>query len=139
MRLRLAPSTPRRRLGAFRARCIGVALIACVALLGAMSAPATAKVKRGLYDCYSFSTSLGITTYQGSVLLKARGRYSQAAGRNGRSLIKARSGKYSQGGTRITFKSGPWKDLYGVEKAATKFDVWVKGAQVKSWTCYLET
>jgi hypothetical protein len=120
-------------------RRIGVALIGCVALLGAMAAPASAKVKRGLYDCYSFSTSLGITTYQGSVSLKAGGRYSQAAGRNGRSLIKPRNGKYSQGGRKLTFKSGPWADLYGVEKATTKFDVWHKGAQVKSWTCYLET
>jgi hypothetical protein len=118
---------------------ICLALIGCVALLGATPAAAPAKVKRGLYDCYSFSLSLGITTYQGSVVLKTKGRYAQAAGRNGRKLENPRSGKYSQGGTRINFKSGPWSDLYGVEKAATKFDVWAKGAQVKSWTCYLET
>jgi hypothetical protein len=116
-----------------------LALIGCVVLLGLTPAAAPAKVKRGLYDCYSFSTSLGITTYQGSVSLKAKGRYSQAAGRNGRSLIKPRNGKYSQGGRKLTFKSGPWADLYGVEKAATKFDVWAKGEPVKSWTCYLET
>jgi hypothetical protein len=118
---------------------ICLALIGCLALTAAMPPLASAKVKRGLYDCYSFSLELGITTYQGSVSLKPRGKYSQAAGRNGRTLIKPRSGSYSQGGTRITFKSGPWRDLYGVEKAATKFDVWVKGERVKSWTCYLET
>ena len=130
MRLRLALKAPSR---------IGVALIACVLLLGATAVPASAKVKRGLYDCYSFDLSLGITTYQGSVVLKAKGRYSHAAGRNGRSLIRPRSGKYSQAGPRISFKSGPWASLYGVEKAATKFDVWAKGEQIKSWTCYLET
>jgi hypothetical protein len=118
---------------------ICLVLIGCLALTAAMPALASAKVTRGLYDCYSFSLELGNTTYQGSVSLKARGRYAQAAGRNGRKLIKPRSGKYSQGGTRITFRSGPWKALYGVEKAATKFDVWVKGEPVKSWTCYLET
>jgi hypothetical protein len=118
---------------------IRLVLIVCAALLLVTPSQASAKVKRGLYDCYSFSLSLGNTTYQGSVVLKAGGRYSHAAGRNGRSLIKPRNGKYGQGGSRITFKSGPWSDLYGVQKATTKFDVWAKGEQVKSWTCYLET
>jgi hypothetical protein len=121
------------------AKGICLALIACVALLGATATQASAKVKRGLYDCYSFSTSIGNTTYQGSVVLKARGRYAQAAGRHGRSLIKPRTGKYKQSGSRITFRSGSWADLYGIEKATTRFDVWAKGEQVKSWTCYLKS
>jgi hypothetical protein len=115
-----------------------LALIGCAALLAATPAQAAAKVKRGLYDCYSFSTSIGNTTYRGSVFLKKRGRYRQAAGRHGRSLINPRRGRYSQGGGEIDFKSGPWADLYGVEKATTRFDVWAEGEQIKSWTCYLK-
>jgi hypothetical protein len=104
----------------------------------AEAAGGSAAVKRGLYDCYSFSLSLGITTYQGSVVLKAGGRYSHAAGRDGRKLINPRNGRYGQAGKRINFKSGPLSDLYGIEKAATKFDVWAKSERVKSWTCYAE-
>jgi hypothetical protein len=73
------------------------------------------------------------------VSLKAKGRYAQAAGRHGRSLIKPRTGKYKQGGSKITFSSGPWADLYGVEKATARFDVWAKGEKIKSWTCYFKS
>jgi hypothetical protein len=95
-------------------------------------------VKTGLYDCYSFDLALGNSRYWGSVQLQAGGSYSQAAGRRGVSLVNPRSGKYSASGSRITFSSGPWVDLYGVPNAATKFDVWAKGEQVKSYTCYFK-
>ena len=72
------------------------------------------------------------------MILEAGGGYAHAAGRNGRELINPRGGTYSQSGGRITFASGPWSDLYGVPQGATKFDVWAKGEQVKSWTCSLE-
>jgi hypothetical protein len=118
---------------------IRIALIGCAALMGATPAQASASVKRGLYDCYSFSTSIGNTTYQGSVSLKTQGRYAQAAGRHGRSLIKPRVGKYKQAGSKITFSNGPWADLYGVQRGATRFDVWAKGENIKSWTCYFKS
>jgi hypothetical protein len=101
------------------------------------SPPASANVALGLYDCYSFSTAIGNTTYLGSVVLSAGGRYAQAAGRRGRDLINPQEGAYSASADRITFSSGPWVSLYGVPKAANKFDVWAQGEQVKSWTCTL--
>ena len=85
----------------------------------------------GLYDCYSFSLSVGNTTYQGSVVIDG-GRYSQASGRRGRDLVNPRAGSLS--GTDFT--SGPWTGFYAVPKAGNRFEVWVRGEQVKSWTCY---
>jgi hypothetical protein len=85
----------------------------------------------GLYDCYSFSLSIGNTTYQGSVVINGSG-YSQASGRRGPNLVNPRSGRRS--GT--SFTSGPWAGFRAVPKPGNRFDVFVQGEQVKSWTCY---
>jgi hypothetical protein len=120
-------------------------LIGCAALLlasplahasQATSERAAASPRLGFYNCYSKGYPI---VYQGSVQLRAGGRYAWGyLDTANRRLKSGRSGSYRVSGTRITWSGGPLAQLYGVVKTGAKFEVWARGEQFPSYWCYFK-
>jgi hypothetical protein len=126
-------------------RFICTVLMSCAALL--LAAPvaqardvsqevASASPRLGFYNCYSKGYPI---VYQGSVQLRAGGRYAWGyLDTANRRLKSSRTGSYRVSGTRITWSGGPLAQLYGVVKTGAKFEVWARGEQFASYWCYFK-
>jgi hypothetical protein len=118
---------------------IRLVLICCTAFL--LSAPlaqagSNATPRLGFYNCYSKGYPI---VYQGSVQLRAGGRYAWGyLDTANRRLKSSRSGSYRVSGNRITWSGGPLAQVFGVPKTAAKFEVWAKGGKFASYWCYFK-
>jgi hypothetical protein len=117
--------------------CTTLLLAAPVAYAGDMAAErATAAPRLGFYNCYSRGYPI---VYQGSVQLRAGGRYAWGyLDTANRRLKSSRSGSYKVSGSRITWSGGTLAKLYGVVKTGAKFEVWAKGEKFAGYTCYFK-
>jgi hypothetical protein len=97
---------------------------------------AAAAPRLGIYNCYSKGYPM---VYQGSVQLRAAGRYAWGyLDTQTRRLKSARAGSYRASGTRITWSGGPLGQLYGVVKTGAKFELWARGEKYAAHWCYFK-
>jgi hypothetical protein len=118
---------------------IRLVLICCTAFLLSVplaQASSNATPRLGFYNCYSKGYPI---VYQGSVQLRAGGRYAWGyLDTANRRLKSSRSGSYRVSGNRITWSGGPLAQVFGVPKTAAKFEVWAKGGKFASYWCYFK-
>jgi hypothetical protein len=115
------------------------ALLLCAPLAQARSSEqglATAAPRLGFYNCYSKGYPI---VYQGSVQLRAGGRYGWGyLDTANRRLKSPRSGSYRISGNRLTWSGGPLAQLYGVVKTSAKFELWTRGEKYAGHWCYFK-
>jgi hypothetical protein len=115
-------------------RTILLAGLALVLLVPIAHARSTVVPYAGFYDCRARDY-----TYMGDIQLRTNGTYvkgyTDSSGRRFKSVIG--SGRLGISGSRLMFRGGPMRSMYGIVKTKTKFGVWVKGEKIYSYYCYL--
>jgi hypothetical protein len=87
----------------------------------------------GFYDCRHPDF-----THYSDVLLRTNGTYVQgfvdSSGRRFKRVLG--KGVFTRSGSRLTFRSGPLRSMYGLVKTQRKFGLWLYGERVYSEYCY---